>query len=125
FVERLFQLLLPGGWFFATTGDIGSKNARRAGPGWRMIHPPTHLQYFSGQTMTRFLERRGFEVAAIHSTSVYRSIRGVLSGLLLFERGMKRRAAWLADKLLPWWVQERLGFWLALGDLMRVCARKP
>src|SRR5262249_59391852 len=89
FVERIFQLLLPGGWFFATTGDIGSKNARRAGPGWRMIHPPTHLQYFSGQTMTRFLERRGFEVAAIHSTSVYRSIRGVLSGLLLFERGMK------------------------------------
>jgi SAM-dependent methyltransferase len=125
FVERIFQLLPRGGWFFATTGDIGSREARRAGPAWRMIHPPTHLQYFSRPTITRFLERRGFEVAAIRSTSVYRSIRGVLSGLLLFERGMKRRAAWLADKVLPLWVQERLGFWLDLGDIMLVCARKP
>jgi SAM-dependent methyltransferase len=125
FVERIFQLLPRGGWFFATTGDIGSKEACRAGPGWRMIHPPTHLQYFSRRTMSRFLERRGFEVVAIRSTPVYRSIRGVLSGLLLFQRGLKQRAARLADKLIPNRMQERLGFWLDLGDIMLVCARKP
>src|SRR5262249_61799701 len=85
----------------------------------------SHLQYFPRPTIPRFLQRRGFEVVAIRSTSVYRSIRGVLSGLILFERGMKRRAAWLADKALPMWVQERLGFWLDIGDIMLVCARKP
>jgi SAM-dependent methyltransferase len=125
YVERLFELLPPGGWFFATTGDIGSKEARRRGPAWRMIHPPTHLQYFSASTLRRFLERYGFEVVAIHSTPVYRSIRGVLSGMLLFERGLRRRAACLADKCIPCGLQERLGFWLDLGDIMLVAARKP
>jgi hypothetical protein len=90
-----------------------------------MIHPPTHLQYFSSDTMRRCLQRHGFEVVAIHSTPVYRSIRGILSGLLLFERGWRRRVAWLSDRIIPRAIQERLGFWLDLGDIMLACARKP
>jgi hypothetical protein len=125
FVDRIHQLLPSGGWFFATTGDIGSKTARRRGSRWRMIHPPTHLQYFSTATMRLFLERRGFEVVAIHSTPMYRSMRGTLSGLLALGKGLPRRAAWLADKLLPGAIQDRVGFWLDLGDIMLVAARKP
>jgi SAM-dependent methyltransferase len=125
FVERIFQLLPRGGWFFATTGDMGSRIARRRGPRWRMIHPPTHLHYFSGETMQRFLERHGFQVVAIRSTPMYRSLRGTLRGLKALGRGLPKHAAGLVDKLLPGVVQDTVGFWLNLGDIMLVCARKP
>ena len=124
-VERVFDALPSGGWFFATTGDIGSGEARRRGPAWRMIHPPTHLQYFSRDTMSRFLKRHGFEVVAIRSTPIYRSVRGVVSGLVLFEKGLRHQVGRLADKLVPTRLQERFGFWMDLGDIMLVCARKP
>jgi len=125
FMQKIFQSLPPGGWFFATTGDIGSHVAKRQGHAWRMIHPPTHLQYFSGETLRRFLQRQGFDVVAIQPIAVYRSLHGVLNGIRLFGRGVVRPPAWLARTLLPVAVQRRLGFWLDLKDIILISARKP
>ena len=47
FVQKAAADLRPGGLIALTTGDIGSLNARLRGARWRMIHPPTHLHYFS------------------------------------------------------------------------------
>lgn len=125
FVARVFDVLPPGGWFFCTTGDIEAKLPRRQGPRWRMIHPPTHLQYFSSDSMRRFLARHGFEVAVIESTPMYRSLRGTIGGLKALTRGWTCQVAKIADCCLPHAVQERIGFWLDLGDIMFVAARKP
>lgn len=125
FVQRIVDLLPPGGWFFCTTGDIGARLAQRQGPRWRMIHPPTHLQYFSSATMRQFLSRCGLEVVALESTPIYRTLRGTISGLKILSRGWTRGAAALADRCIPYAIQERIGFWIDLGDIMFVAARKP
>jgi len=123
-MDRVAQLLPAGGWFFATTGDIGSPAAVRQGAGWRMIHPPTHLQYFSRDSVGRFLGRHGLRVAHIESEPMCRSLHGTLGGLRLFGRGPVRSAARLASAIVPDALAKRVRFTLDLGDIMLVCARR-
>lgn len=123
-VARVVELLPPGGWLFLTTGDIGSPLARLRGRRWRMIHPPSHLQYFSRHSMRQFLERHGLEVVEIRSISVYRTLHSVLSGLRALGRGFSRTAAVLLSRTVPVGVQQRIGMEVNLGDIMLVAARR-
>lgn len=124
FVSRIAELLPAGGWFFATTGDIGSRMARWRGPRWRMIHPPTHLHYFSADTMRRFLQRHGLEVVHLQSVPYYRNLRSVLANLQVLGKGAIRWLARAAACVTPGVVQRNVGVSLDLGDIMLVCARK-
>ncbi len=123
-VARAAWLLPEGGWFFATTGDIGSRTAVRQGQNWRLIHPPTHLQYFSRATLSRFLERHGLRTVHVESEPICRSLHGTLGGLALFGHGPVRAAASVAMTIVPDAVARRLRFTVDLGDIMLVCARK-
>jgi SAM-dependent methyltransferase len=123
FVRRAAALLPAGGWLFLTTGDLGSAMAGWRGPKWRMIHPPTHLQYFARPTMARFLTRHGFEPVAWQSLAVYRNVGEVLGRLSVLGRGLPKRVAGALARTLPGWALRR-GFWLDLGDIMFVAARK-
>jgi hypothetical protein len=67
------------------TGDIGSLNARIRGKKWRMIHPPTHLQYFSADTMRALLRRHGFEVIHLSHPGVVRNLRSILYYVLVWR----------------------------------------
>lgn len=125
YVARIAGLLPPAGWLFLTTGDIGSPLARRQGERWRMIHPPTHLQYFSRDTVTRLLARYGLDVSCIESTAMCRSLHGTLEGLKLFGSGPLRTGARVASALVPSAITRRLRFSVDLGDIMLVCARRP
>ena len=124
YVAKAADLLPSGGWFFATTGDIGSPLARQQGMRWRMIHPPTHLQYFSRETVTRFLSRHGLQTVHIESVPMCRSVHGTLEGLKLFDRGALRGAAQVLSRIVPRAATRRMRFWVDLGDIMLVCARK-
>jgi 2-polyprenyl-3-methyl-5-hydroxy-6-metoxy-1,4-benzoquinol methylase len=123
FLKRIHALLPDDGWVFLTTGDIGSRMARFRGPHWRMIHPPTHLQYFSQQSMTQFLTHHGFRVVRCQSTPMYRNIGEVLRRLATLGKGATRWLAACLERVLPQFIQ-RGGFWLDLGDIMFVAARK-
>jgi SAM-dependent methyltransferase len=123
-VAKVSELLPPGGWLFLTTGDIGSPLARRQADRWRMIHPPTHLQYFSRETLKRFLDRHGLEVTHVESTSVCRSLHGTLAGLRLFGSPPLRSAAALVSSLIPRAIAVRIRFSLDVGDILLACARK-
>jgi len=123
-VAKIAALLPVGGWLFATTGDIGSKVAQRQAARWRMIHPPTHLQYFSRDTVRRFFSRHGLQVTSIESTPMCRSLQGTLEGLKLFGQGPLRTAAGILSSIVPPAVTRRVRFTLDLGDIMLVCARK-
>jgi SAM-dependent methyltransferase len=123
-IARVVELLPPRGWLFLTTGDIGSPLARFRGRRWRMIHPPSHLQYFSRQTIRKFLARHGLTVVEIRSISVYRTVHSVLSGLRALGRGFSRTAASLLSRAVPVGVQQRIGMRVNLGDIMMVAARR-
>ncbi len=123
-LAKVAAALPAGGWFFATTGDIGSARAQREGERWRMIHPPTHLQYFSRASITRVLASHGLIVHRIESTAMCRSAYGVIEGLQILGNGPARAAARLARVLLPAALTRRLRFTMDLGDIMLVCAQK-
>lgn len=125
YVAKAARLLNESGMLFLTTGDIGSLNARLRGRRWRQIHPPSHLHYFSRETMTRLLGRLGFQVAGIETASYYHTIFNVLASIRLRGGAGGSVAATLltlsGEKLT-----RRLGFWINLRDIMFVAARlKP
>ena len=66
-----------------------------------MIHPPTHVQYFSAATMRQFLARFGFEVESIRSVAYDRNLRGVLANMQVLSRGPLRTAAQIGGWLIP------------------------
>jgi SAM-dependent methyltransferase len=121
FVERAAELLRPDGYLFITTGDIDAWLPRRQGPRWRLIHPPTHLQYFSQITMTRMLENRGFDVVSVSHPGYWRSVRQILHGLFVFGKSHEPSAAYkILNQLLP----KKLGVYMNTFDIMYVVARK-
>jgi len=123
FVSRARELLAADGTLYLTTGDIGSMFARWRGARWRMIHPPTHLQYFSAASITRFLQRHGFRVVHNRSLAMYRNFGESLARLETLGRGWPARMAAATRRLTPRALGNR-GFWLDLGDIMFVAARK-
>lgn len=88
FLAKAARDLRPGGHIAITTGDIGSAFARFRGKRWRMIHPPTHLHYFSAATLSALLERSGFEVVHVSHPGITRNVQSALYIILALKLGM-------------------------------------
>ncbi|MDQ1451546.1 MAG: hypothetical protein QOK38_1412 [Acidobacteriaceae bacterium] len=87
FLAAAARDLRPGGHIAITTGDIGSPVARFRGRRWRMIHPPTHLHYFSADTLRLMLDRAGFEVVHLSHPGVTRNLQSALYIILALKVG--------------------------------------
>lgn len=119
YIEKIASNIAPGGVLAITTGDIGSFNARIRGAKWRMIHPPTHLHYFSRETLTRLLVRFGFEVLHVEHPATVRTLDAILYGLIALRSG-KQDIYRRLSRVVP----GGLGIRLNLFDIMYVVARK-
>jgi 2-polyprenyl-3-methyl-5-hydroxy-6-metoxy-1,4-benzoquinol methylase len=119
FVEKIHADLEPDGVLALTTGDIDSLNARLRGAKWRMIHPPTHLHYFSAATMRLLLERHGFDVMHLSHPGISRNLRSILYYVLVW----RTRKTGLYDALSPWRVFD-LRITVNMFDIMYVVARR-
>ena len=124
FVAKAHELLAPGGHLFITTGDIGSLNARLRGAKWRQIHPPTHVNYFSRETLTRMLERLGFRVAGVETASYYHTLYDV-AAILELRGGAMGNIGKAIRRLMGQRIGDRLGFWVDLRDILFVAATRP
>lgn len=82
YLARAAGQLRPGGLLALSTGDIGAWLARFRGEKWRLIHPPTHLHYFTARSMRTLLERLGFTGIEIHYHAFWRSADAVAFRLL-------------------------------------------
>jgi SAM-dependent methyltransferase len=119
FLSRIAALSKPEAVLCLTTGDVGSPLARLRGRRWRMIHPPTHLHYFSRSTIDRLLRGAGYRVVEIRTIGVARSYRQILYSLLVNRLGRQR-----AESLAARWAPEGRGITLNTGDIMQVTAIK-
>jgi hypothetical protein len=119
YVEKIAAHTEPGALLALTTGDIESANARVRGRSWRLIHPPTHLHYFSPATIKLLLERHGFEVVYNRHCGFWRSFGNVAYNVLVLRQN--RPALF---KPFEWTGLARLGFYLNLYDIMYVIARR-
>ena len=84
-----------------------------------MIHPPTHLHYFSAKTISRLLDRLGVDVVSISHPGVSRRLHMILFGVL--SMGLKKSTLIRAIEHLP---LPDLHLVLNLFDIMFVVARK-
>ena len=121
YLEKIARHLRPGGYLALTTGDIGSWSARLQGRHWRLIHPPSHLHYFTVPTMTRLLGRHGFEVVHLSHPGFYRGL-GAMARWLLNRFGRRGKALYDRIRGARWM---HVGIYVNLYDLMLVIARRP
>jgi SAM-dependent methyltransferase len=119
FIAKAARDLRPGGYLALTTGDIGSLNARLRGRRWRMIHPPSHLHYFSVGTLSRLLDRHGFELVHVSHPGNWRTL-GAIAYIILAMR-LNRPGLYRLFARLPL-ARWRIG--LNLLDIMFVVARR-
>ena len=119
FLRKVHSELAENGFVYLTTGDIGSFFARIQKERWRMIHPPSHLQYFSEKTLIRLLEKEGFNVAFIKYPAVYRSIKQMFFSLFILKK-KKRKLLNVIFNAIP----EKWLIPLNTYDIMFVCAQR-
>src|SRR5260370_17234881 len=86
YVEKIARLTEPGSLLAVTTADVESFNSRLRGKSWRMIHPPTHLHYFSAATLTRLFDRYDFEVIYNRYCGFYRSFGNVAYNIFVLRQ---------------------------------------
>jgi len=119
YLEKISRHMPADGLIAITTGDIDSLNARLKKEHWRLIHPPTHIHYFSKRTLARLLRNYGFEVIYNSYSGFYRSMKNVAYNVLVLRRSNQKFYNLL----------ERLGayhfdFYLNMYDIMYVIAKK-
>lgn len=90
FIEKAANELKAGGRIYITTGDIERFIPRMQKAKWRMIHPPSHLHYFSKRTLSKLLERNGFKIVNVSYPPVYRSIRLIYYSLFMLRKKYPR-----------------------------------
>jgi 2-polyprenyl-3-methyl-5-hydroxy-6-metoxy-1,4-benzoquinol methylase len=119
YIEKIANIIPRGGVMALTTADLDSWVARARGSKWRQIHPPTHLHYFSRNTLSRLLSRHGFETKFIGSEGVYRSIDTMAYIVLRLRNNLPDLYSCLRKTHLLNW-----DLYLNLGDIMFVVAEK-
>jgi SAM-dependent methyltransferase len=103
FVEEVYRILAPGGYFIVTTPNISGFQARLFKGRWRSAIFD-HLYLFSAKTLSRLLTEKGFSIERV------RTWGGLAAGTA--PAAVKR----LADK-----TAKKFGF----GDVMLIRGEKP
>jgi 2-polyprenyl-3-methyl-5-hydroxy-6-metoxy-1,4-benzoquinol methylase len=109
------QHLNPGGIVVITTGDFASAAARLMGAHWRLMTPPQHLWFFTGESLRRMAAELGLAVEHLdHPTKI------VPASLILFQlrRMLGLRGAAPATA-------SRIGIPVNVFDALRIVLRKP
>jgi SAM-dependent methyltransferase len=119
-VDKVVRALRPAGLLFLTTGDIGSVLARLRRQRWRLVHPPTHIHYFSRETVARLLEERGLQPVEMRYVGVRRTLRQVMHSLLVLGKERRSRLYRLLSALRV----ADLSFVLNTYDILLVVGQK-
>lgn len=119
YLEKVGDLTRSGTLLALTTGDIGSLNARMQKERWRLIHPPTHLHYFSKKSLAGMLKSCGFEILYNRHCGFYRSIDQMAYNILVLRKKKRRLYEFLEKTPLMTW-----DIYLNLYDILYVIARK-
>ena len=119
YLEKVHCELKPGGSLALSTGDIASSWARIRGRHWRLIHPPTHVHYFTKNSMETLLTRLGYKQIEFHYPPFWRNINNTVIKL-----ARKNRIFSLLRPVTAYTPLGRINFPLNLFDLMTVYAKK-
>jgi SAM-dependent methyltransferase len=118
-LQRVRDLLRPGGVVYLALPDAGSRVARTLGPRWWSVLP-THVQYFTRASLARLLARSGFALEWMGTAPKAFSVRYYLERIEGYSPPLATGAVALAARA---GLAERL-VWPDFRDRMAVVARK-
>jgi SAM-dependent methyltransferase len=126
YIRKVSQALKQGGHIALTTGDIDAWLAKRRGARWRMIHPPTHVYYFSPRTLDVLFRRYGLRTVSVRHRGVSRNVGSVCYQLVTNRKASQKGTLALqtAQRLLRFFKLDRLNVPLNTFDIMEVVAVK-
>jgi SAM-dependent methyltransferase len=119
YLQKVSRHTTRGALLALTTGDVESLVARTKKAQWRLIHPPTHLHYFSRKTLGRLLDNCGFDVISSRHCGFYRSVDNIAYNILVLRK--KHRALY---SLLKRSGLTRWDCYLNVYDIIYVIARR-
>lgn len=119
FIQKISTETAHGSRIYITTGDIGALLPKIQKQKWRMIHPPTHLHYFTKQSLTLLLSHFGYKVEAIYYPTIFRSIKIIFYSLFLLNKKSNNINKYIFNK-----IPENISLGINTFDLMFVIARK-
>lgn len=119
FMEKISKESVIGSYLFITTGNISSFIPRLRGVKWRMIHPPTHLHYFSDKTIKKLLKKHGYEVQEITHPPVSRSMKQIFYSYFMLRKKVRPWKTYIYEKIPPF-----LFLKINTFDIMFVVAKK-
>jgi protein-L-isoaspartate O-methyltransferase len=119
YIQKISECTSQGALLAITTGDIASLNARFRKDKWRLLHPPTHLHYFSRSSLVRMLNNYNFETIYDRYCGFYRSIDNAAYNLFI----LRYRKPTLYE-LIKKSGLTRFDFYLNMQDIVYIIARK-
>ncbi len=88
FMKEVCSVMNEDGLIFIGTGNIGSLNARIAGPDWGYFVSWEHLSFFNEKSMQFLMDKHGFQQVLIHKTSLQHRL---LQNSLEFLKGLAKK----------------------------------
>lgn len=85
-LEKAANELVKGGRIYITTGNFSSLLSKVQREKWRLIHPPSHIHYFSEDNLIGLLGNYHFKVVAVKYFPVYRSIQQMAYSLFVLNK---------------------------------------
>jgi len=119
YIEKISSIVPKDGLLALTTGDIDSLLARLQRDRWCMIHPPTHIHYFSRRTIECLLRQYGFETIYNRYCGFFRSIDNIAYNLFV----LRQKRPYLYN-IIKRSGLGRIDFYINLYDIMFVIARR-
>ena len=119
FIKKINKVLKKDGLFALTTGDISSKIAKLRGKKWRLIHPPTHVHYFSRKTLVNLLTINDFEVVYVGYPGFYRSLDNVFYNIFVLRLKLEFLYKFFKKTFIF-----KTSFYFNTYDIMYVIAKK-
>ena len=118
-LDRVAGLLRTGGVLYLALPDAGSRVARLLGARWWSVLP-THVQYFTGASISRLLTDHGFTVVWMGTAPKAFTVRYYLGRLGGYSEPLAAGAVALAERAR---IADRL-VWPDFRDRMAVVARR-
>jgi 2-polyprenyl-3-methyl-5-hydroxy-6-metoxy-1,4-benzoquinol methylase len=86
YLDKIYKEMKDCGYIIITTGDVDSMVARLQKNKWRLIHPPTHLHYFSKKTLSLLLNKKGYKVKFVKYIPIARSAKQIFYSLFMLNK---------------------------------------
>lgn len=123
-IKKASAELKVGGHIYITTGDIDALLPRLQKHKWRLIHPPSHLHYFSKRTLSKLLTDSGFDIVQVFYPTIYRSAKQIYFSLFLLNYKIKKGFVFKLKNLVYKSIPDWLSVPINTFDIMFVIARK-